>query len=171
MPDQLHRAPGRLQHRGLDVDRRVGLLEQSPSLLRVRPVEPDDDRVADLHPVERREDPARHLVAARDPAEDVEQDGFDLRVGGDDLERVDHALGVPPAPEVAEVRRAAAGKRDHVQRGHDQPGAVPEDADLAVELHVGDALLAGEALLGRVGVEVEHVGDVRRAGRARCRRP
>jgi hypothetical protein len=70
-----------------------------------------------------------------------------LRVGGDDLERVDHALRAPAAAEVAEVRRAAADERDHVHAGHRQPGAVAEHADLAVELHVGDALLPRLALL------------------------
>ena len=84
-----------------------------------------------------------------------------LRVGRDHLERVDHALRIAAAAEVAEVRGPAAGERDHVEGGHHEPGAVAEDPDLAVELHVGDALLAGRALLGRVGLEVAHLGDVR----------
>ena len=115
----------------------------------------------DLHLVERQQDPARDLVAARDAAEDVEEDRLHLRVGGDDLQRIDHALRVAAAAEVAEVRRPPAGERDHVERRHDEPGAVAEDADLAVELHVGDALLARGALLGRVGLEVAHLRDVR----------
>ena len=87
--------------------------------------------------------------------------GLDLVVRRDDLERVDDALGVAAAAEVAEVRRPAADLVDDVERGHDEPGAVPEDADLAVELHVGDALLAREAL-ARVGrLDVAHLGDVR----------
>ena len=104
--------------------------------------------------------PLRHDVAARDAGEDVEADRLHLRVGADDLERVDDALRVAAAAEVAEVRGLAAGERDHVQRGHDQTGSVAEDPDLAVELHVGDALLAGGALLGRVRLEVAHLRDV-----------
>ena len=130
------------------------------ALLGVRAVEADDDRLRDRHLVERREDPARHLVAARDPAEDVEEDRLHLRVGGDHLERVDDAFRVAAAAEVAEVRGPAAGERDHVQRRHDEPGAVAEDADLAVELDVGDALLARGALLGRIRLGVAHLGDV-----------
>ena len=95
------------------------------------------------------------------PGEDVEEDRLHLRVGADDLERVDDALRVAAPAEVAEVRRLAARERDHVQRGHDQAGPVAEDPDLAVELHVGDALLARRALLGRIRLEVAHLRDVR----------
>ena len=66
----------------------------------------------DLHPVERREDPARDLVAARDSAEDVEEDG--LTCGSEVMTSSASTTPsrVAPAPEVAEVRRPAAGKRD-----------------------------------------------------------
>ena len=84
-----------------------------------------------------------------------------LRVAGDHLERVDDALRAAAAAEVAEVRRPAADVRDDVDRRHREPGAVAEDPDVAVELHVGDALLARERLerVGRGGVA--HRGDVR----------
>ena len=84
-----------------------------------------------------------------------------LRVAGDHLERVDHALGAAAAAEVAEVRGLAAGHDDHVDGRHREPGAVADNADGAVELHVGDALLARECLerigCGRVA-EVRDVG-------------
>ena len=144
--------------RGCSPGRALG--EDLPPLLRVRAVEADDDRVLDRGLVERLQHPARDLVAARDPAEDVEEDRLHLRVGADDLERIDHALRVTAAAEVAEVRRPPAGERDHVQRRHDEAGAVAEDPDLAVELHVRDAFLARGALLGRVRLEVAHLGDV-----------
>ena len=76
------------------------------------------------HLAERLQDPARDLVAARDPAEDVEEDRLHLRVARDHRERVDDALRVAAAAEVAEVGRAAAGERDDVDRRHRQPGAV-----------------------------------------------
>src|SRR5687767_6582340 len=71
---QLHGLAGAVQHRRLDVEalgRRVG--QDLPALLGVRAVEPDHDRLLDRHPLERREDPSRDLVAAGDPAEDVEE--------------------------------------------------------------------------------------------------
>ena len=93
-------------------ERRLG--QDPPPLLGVRPVEPDDDRKLEPHLPDRLQDPARDLVAARDPAEDVEEDGAHLRVARDDLERVDHALRVASAAEVAEVRGASAGERHDV---------------------------------------------------------
>src|SRR6266511_682671 len=44
------------------------LVEQLPPLVGVRAVQTDDDRQLDLHLLERGQDPARHLVAARDAA-------------------------------------------------------------------------------------------------------
>ena len=49
--------------------------------------------------------PRAHLVAARDPAEDVEEHRLHLRVARDHLERVDDALRVAAAAQVAEVGR------------------------------------------------------------------
>ncbi len=52
------------------------------------------------------------------------------------------------------------GDDDHVGRRHRQAGAVAEDADAAVELHVGDTLLARERLEGIGRLDVAHLGDV-----------
>ena len=82
-----------------------------------------------------------------------------LRVARDDLESVDDSLGVPTPSEVAEVRRPATDERHDVDGRHGQAGAVAEDSDLAVELHVRDTLLAGQRL-ERVGCgDVAHLGD------------
>ena len=83
-----------------------------------------------------------------------------LRVGADHLERVDDALRTAAAAEIAEVGRTAAGQRDQIEGRHDQPGAVPEHADLPVELDVGDALLARGALLDRHRLGVAHRRDI-----------
>ena len=159
---QLHGASGAVEHRRLRVHvRRVRLTEQPTSFLGVRPVEPDDDRVLDPHLRERLQDPASNLVAAGDPAEDVEEDRAHVRVLRDDLERVDDALRVAAAAEVAEVRRPAADERHDVHGRHRQAGSVPEHPDVTVELHVGDALLAGERLQRIRGGDVAHLGEVR----------
>ena len=111
--------------------------------------------------LERREDPAGDLVAAGDAAEDVEQDRTHLRVARDHLERGDDSLGRPAAAEVAEVGGPPAGDDDHVDRRHREPGAVAEDPDRPVELHVDDAALAGERL-ERVGrPRVSQLGEIR----------
>src|SRR5262245_11766214 len=159
---QLHRALRRVEHRRLDVDVVAPcVLEDLPALGRVRPVEANDDRMLDPGLIQRLQHPLRDDVAPRDPREDVEEDRLHLRVGRDHLECVDDALRAPAPAEVAEVRRLPAGERDHVQRRHDQTGPVAEDPDLAVELHVGDALLTCCALFRRVRLEVAHLRDVR----------
>src|SRR5258708_12663095 len=113
----------------------AGLLEDPAPLLRVRAVEPDDDRVLrHVEPLERLEDPARDLVAARDAAEDVEEDRLDLRIAGDHLERVDDALRRAAAAEVAEVRRPATDVLDDVDLRHREPRAVPPDAHVPADL-------------------------------------
>ena len=72
---QLHGAPRAVEHRRLDVEvRRRSLRQEPPTLFGVRAVEANDDRILDLHLRERLQDPARDLVAARDPSEDVEED-------------------------------------------------------------------------------------------------
>src|ERR671935_222021 len=67
---KLHRAPSRIQHGGLDIDRPIGLPELRSTFFGVRPVKPHDDRMRNLHLVERLEDPARDLVTAGDAPED-----------------------------------------------------------------------------------------------------
>src|SRR5262249_12561412 len=52
------------------------------------------------------------------------------------------------------------GQGDRVERGHDQAGAVAQNPDLAVQLHVRDSLLAGGALLGRVRLGIAHLSDI-----------
>ena len=114
--------------------------------------------------------PVGDLVAAGDAAEDVEQHGLHLRVGEQHLERGHDLLRLRAAAHVEEVRRAPARLRDHVERRHHEPGAVAEDPDLAVELHVGDAtLLAPSAPAGprRTGCASRRPAA---GGTARCRR-
>jgi hypothetical protein len=74
----------------------------------------------DRHEAERLEDAARDLVAPRDPAEDVEEDRPDLRIGRDDLERIDHALRVT----VERTRAAYVYPARHEASDDDDP-ALP----------------------------------------------
>ena len=140
--------------------RQVGLGEQLLALLLVGAVEADHERNRRLDLGERLDQALGDLVAAGDAAEDVEQDGLDLRVGEDHLDRAGDRIGLRAAAGVEEVRGRAAGLGDDVERRHHEPGAVAEDADVAVELDVGEAALGGHLLL-RVGG-----ADVAEAGRA-----
>src|SRR5436305_380866 len=80
------------------------------------------------------EQPARDSVAARDPAEDVEQHGGDLLARGDYSAGVADRVGLGAAARVAEVGRRPARVRHDVERRHHEARAVAQDADVAVEL-------------------------------------
>ena len=100
----------------------------------------------DVDPAEGVDDAVGHLFAPGDAAEDVDEDRLHLRVVVDDLERAGHHLGVGAAADVEEVGRAAADLVDDVERAHGQPGAVGDDADVAVEADVLQALVVGRLL-------------------------
>ena len=113
------------------------------------PDDPDDHRHVALLLAARLDQPARDLVAAGDPAEDVDEDRVDLGVGEDQAHRRRDLVGPRAAADVEEVGRLAAGPLDEVHRGHRQAGAVDHAADRAVELDEREAGLARLAV-GRV---------------------
>ena len=129
------------------------------------PDDPDDHRHVALLDRPGLDQAARHLVAAGDAAEDVDQDRVDLRVGQDDPHRRRDLVGPRPAADVEEVGRLAAGPLDEVHRGHRQARAVDHAADRAVELDerqpglarlaVGRVLLVGVAQRLELGVARE----------------
>ena len=100
----------------------------------VRAHDPDDHRDVALLLGAGLDQAAGDLVAAGDPAEDVDEDRVDLRVGQDQAHRRGDLVGPRPAADVEEVRRLAAGPLDEVHRRHRQAGAVDHAADRAVEL-------------------------------------
>jgi hypothetical protein len=93
-------------------------------------------------------------VALHDAAENIDQDGFHVRVGKDDLEGLGDLLHRGAAPHVQKVRRLAPVQFDDVHGRHGQPGAVHEATDVAVQPYIGDPHLPG-ALFG-----VRKVGQI-----------
>ena len=145
---QLDRPLGGAEHGRLDEHAgQLGLGEESASLEIVGTVEAHDERHVGLHATEGFDQPVRDLVAAGDPAEDVEQHRADLLVGEDHFDGGDDRVGLRAAAGVEEVRRAPARLRHHVERGHHQPGAVAEDPDVTVELDVRQPALGRHPLL------------------------
>src|SRR3569833_113419 len=135
----------------------VRLGEDPPALLHVVAGETDDLRLGGLvaEQLQRGDDAVGDGVAGGDPAEDVDEHALDGGVGQDDVQAVGHHLGRGATTDVEEVGRLHAtelltGVGDDVQRAHDQARAVADDADLAVELDVVEALLLGRGLQ-RVG--------------------
>src|SRR5215217_1017221 len=132
---------------------RVG--EDPASLDDVVSVQPDDEGLGGLvaEDLQRVDDAVGDRVARGDAAEHVDEHALDLRVPEDDVQAVRHHLRGRPAADVQEVRRLhpadlRTGVRDDVQGAHDQPGAVADDADLAVELDVVETRLLGLGLQG-----------------------
>ena len=107
---------------------------------------PDDDRHFDVQALDGGEDATGDGVAARDAAEDVDEDALDVRVHEDDGEAPADGLFAGAAADVAEVGGRAALAGDHVQGAHDDAGAVAHDADVAGQSDVGDALAVGLGL-------------------------
>src|ERR1700754_5147686 len=117
-----------------------------------------EDPAALTEHADRRDDPVGHRVAGGDAAEHVHEHALHRRVGQHDLQAVGHDLGRGAAADVEEVGGPHApelltGVGHHVQRGHDQASAVPDDADLALQLDVVEVLGLG-LVLQRVGAAV-----------------
>src|SRR5690606_244494 len=100
------------------------------------------------------------VVAARDPAEEVEEDDPDGGIGGDDAEGVDHLLGVRRPTDVQEVGRLSPVVLDEVHGRHGQAGTVHAAADVAVQLDEGEPRLPRRDLGGRLGTLVAQRFDL-----------
>ena len=105
--------------------------------------------------------PVRHLVAARDAAEDVEQHGGDLLVGEDHLDGVTIASAFEPPPASRKFAGSPPACATTSSVDITRPGAVAEDADVAVELHVGEPALLRHLLLRVLGADVAERRRVR----------
>ena len=147
--------------------REVRLFEQDRGLGGVRADDSDDHRDVALLDGACIDEPAGHLVAAGDAAEDVDQDRVDLRVGQDDPHRRRDLVGARPTADVEEVGRLAAGPLDEVHGRHRQAGAVDHAADRAVELDERQARLARLAIGGILLVGIAQLLEPGVAGECR----
>ena len=166
------RCPGCGHRLGCRVVQRVGgdqvrLRQDRLRLLGVGAHDANHHRHVALEQAARLDDAAGHLIAPRDAAEDVDQDGLHVRVVQDDPEGGRHAVRLGPAADVQEVGRLAARQLDQVHGRHGQPGAVDHAADAAVQLDEVDARLARGDLGGLLFVQVAHRLQVRVAEEGR----
>src|SRR6056297_3362237 len=99
-------------------------------------------------------------VAAHDATKDVDQNAFDLRIGGDDLERLGHFFLGGATAHVKEVGRFSAIELDDVHRGHSKARAVHHAADLAIQSDVVQIVFGGFEFLGVFLGRVAQLGDV-----------
>ena len=118
----------------------------------------------------RLDEAAGDLVAARDAAEDVDQDRPHRGVGEDEAHRRRDLVRAGAATDVQEVGGLAAGPLDEVHRGHRQAGAVDHAADGALEPDEAEAQAAGLDIDRVLLVEVAQRLELRVAERAPSRR-
>ena len=75
-------------------------------------------------------------VALHDAAEDVDENPFNIWIGGDDLERRGHLFLRGTAADIEKVGRRHAVQLDDVHGGHRKTRAIDHAADRAVERDV-----------------------------------
>src|ERR671910_920864 len=143
---------GRFVHAIAGGQPRLG--EEAPPFLGVGSGESHDDRHLDGDSLQRFRDALGNDVAPRDAAEDIDEDGTYIRVGGHEAERLGDLIGARAAPDVEEVRGLAAMQHDSVHGRHCQPGAIDDAPDIAAQLDERDPGLARVELRRVFGLEV-----------------
>jgi hypothetical protein len=135
-------------------DLEAALVDQLLRGFHVGALETGDDGDAEVHGLGDGDQALGDVVAADDTAEDVDEDGGDLGVGGDEVEGALDGLGGGSTADVEEVSGRAAVELDDVHGGHGETGAVDEASNVTVELDEVQALLGSldliRILLGNV---------------------
>ena len=129
-------------------DLEAALVDQLLRGLHVGALQAGDDGDAQVHGFGDADEALGDGVAADDAAEDVDEDGGDLGVGGDEVEGALDGLGGGSATDVEEVGGCATVELDNVHGGHGETGTVDEAADVTVKLDEVEAGLGGLDLIG-----------------------
>lgn len=99
-------------------------------------------------------------VAADDTTKDVDEDGGNLGVAGDELEGLPNGRGGSTTTDVKEVGGLAAVQLDDVHGSHGKTGTVDEAANVTIELDEVEAGLGGANLIGILLGGVAELEDV-----------
>ena len=118
------------------------------SLLHVGTLETGDDRSAQTHLLHNVDQTLSDGVTADDTTEDVDEDGGDLGVAGDQLKGALDSGGGSTTTDVKEVGGAAAVQLDDIHGGHGKTGTVDQAANVAVQLDEVQAVLGSLDLIG-----------------------
>jgi hypothetical protein len=110
-------------------------------LLHVGTLETGDNRGLQVHALNNRDETLGNGIATHDTTEDVDKDGSDLGVAGDEVERLPDGLGGSTAANVQEVSGRTTVQLDDVHGGHGQTGTVDKAANVTVELDEVEANL------------------------------
>jgi len=118
------------------------------SSLHVGTLQPSNNRSLEVHLVDNLDETLGNSVATDDTTEDVDEDGSNLGVAGDQVERLPDSLGCSTATNVEEVSGRTAVQLDNVHGSHGETGTVDEAANVTVELDEVEANLGGLDFLG-----------------------
>lgn len=151
-------------------DLHAGVVDQSVGLLHVGTLQTSNDGNLEVKRLDGVDETVGNSIASHDTAEDVDEDGSDLGVAGDQFEGLLNGGRGSTTADVEEVGGLAAVQLDDVHRRHGQTGTVDQAADVTVQLDEVQAglrsadlvsvLLRGVAprenlLLSVVGIVVE----------------
>ena len=104
------------------------------SCLHVGTLQPSNNRSLEVHLVDNLDETLGDSVAADDTTEDVDEDGSDLGVAGNQVKRLPDSLRCSTATNVEEVGWRTAVQLDNVHGSHGETGTVDKAANVTVEL-------------------------------------
>lgn len=144
---------------GEDLHARV--VDELAGSLHVGTLETGNDGDLEVQRLDRVDETVGDGVAADDTTENVDKDGGNLGVAGDELEGLPNGRGGSTTTDVKEVGGLATVQLDDVHGSHGETGTVDKAANVTIELDEVEAGLGGANLIGILlgGVaELEDVG-------------
>ena len=124
---------GSLRHGVGRDDGQTGFGQNFLTLIFVRTFHTHDQRYFEMHLFGRCDHALGNDVAFHDAAENIDQNGFEVRVFQHDFECFGDFLRTRTTTHIQEVRRFATVQFDGVHRGHRQTRTVHEAANVAIE--------------------------------------
>lgn len=92
--------------------------------LHIRPLQPSNNRSPKIHALHDGDESLSNGVAAYDTTEDVDEDGSDFRIAGDEIEGLFNRLRRSSATNIKKVGGSASIEFNYVHGCHCKTGAV-----------------------------------------------
>lgn len=126
-------------------------------LLSIGTLQPCNDGYPQVHRLNNGDQTFGNSIATHDTTEDVDKDGSDLGVRGDELESLLDGLGGGTSTNVQEVSRRTTVQLDDIHGSHGKTSTVDKAANVTVEL---DEVKPGSSCLDLIGVLLGNVPPV-----------
>ena len=118
------------------------------SSLNVGTLQSSDDGNTEVHGLNDGNQTLGDGIASHDTTKDVDEDGGDLGVAGDEVKGLLDGLGAGSTTDVEEVGGRSAVELDDIHGGHGEAGAVDQASNITVELDEVETRLGGLDLVG-----------------------